>query len=91
MLTITEQGVWFTVIAGNGGSNKPYLEEDQAKFRDNPEELVKECKFIEDQINGMWGTFYKGSETQKVSKEFLENRMAEWIKDERLLKGEFIF
>ncbi|KAI1975380.1 hypothetical protein LOZ55_004700 [Ophidiomyces ophidiicola] len=80
--------VWFTSIAGNEGLNKPYPDEDRAKFRNDPAALVAESKFIENQVNGLWGTFYKDSEAQLKSQEFLRKRMAEWIKDERLLKGE---
>nr|KMM71314.1 monooxygenase [Coccidioides posadasii RMSCC 3488] len=80
-------GVWFTSIAGNEGLNKDYSEEEKAKFRNNTEELVKASKFIENQINGDWGVFYKDSEAQKLGQEYLKRRMGEWIKDERLLKG----
>ncbi|WEW61449.1 hypothetical protein PRK78_006939 [Emydomyces testavorans] len=80
-------GVWFATLAGNEGMNKNYSEEEKAKLRDSAEALVKECKFIENQVNGLWGTFYKDSEAQNMSQHFLRERMAEWIKDERLLKG----
>ena len=42
---------------------------------------------IEDQINGLWGAFYEGSEAQKMGQEMFRNRMAEFIKDKRLLEG----
>ncbi|KMU75383.1 monooxygenase [Coccidioides immitis RMSCC 3703] len=68
-------GVWFTSIAGNEGLNKDYSEEEKAKFRNNTEELVKASKFIENQINGDWGVFYKDSEAQKLGQEYLKRRM----------------
>lgn len=40
-------------------------------------------------MNGMWEMFYKDSEIQNQTREFLKIRMQEKIKVERLLKGEF--
>ncbi|KAF2092546.1 FAD/NAD(P)-binding domain-containing protein [Rhizodiscina lignyota] len=80
-------GVWFVQIANNYGQNHEYSTEEKEKFRTQPEELVKHAKSIENQINGLWGTFYTGSEAQKKAQELFRARMAEFIKDERLLKG----
>jgi hypothetical protein len=85
--TLDPQGVWFTTIAGNEGLNKAYSDEEKAKFRSDPDALVEHSKFIENQINGGWGTFYSGSEHQKMAQQMFKARMAEWIKDERLLQG----
>ncbi|KAK2747146.1 hypothetical protein FQN57_002403 [Myotisia sp. PD_48] len=80
-------GVWFVSIAGNDGLNKAYSDEEKAKFRASPEKLVEHSKFIENQINGRWGAFYKDPVVQGQAQDALKKRMAEWIKDERLLKG----
>lgn len=80
-------GVWFVQIANNHGQNHEYSVEDKEKFRRNPEELVKHAKSIEDQINGLWGTFYAGSKGQAEAREIYTKRMRDFIKDERLLKG----
>ena len=48
---------------------------------------MKHAKSIEDQVNGLWGTFYKNSKAQEEGQKLFRARMAEFIKDERLLKG----
>jgi len=45
---------------------------------------VAHAKDIEDQVNGLWGAFYSDTEQQKAGQELFRNRMAEFIKDERL-------
>ncbi|KAK5124053.1 hypothetical protein LTR85_002250 [Meristemomyces frigidus] len=80
-------GVWFVQIANNFGQNKEYDEKERDEFRHNPKALVAHAKDIEDQVNGLWGAFYAGSEAQKMGQEMFGQRMAEFIKDERLLKG----
>lgn len=42
---------------------------------------------IEDQVNGLWGAFYKNSTAQAEGQKGLKERTAEFIKDERLLQG----
>jgi hydroxyversicolorone monooxygenase len=49
--------------------------------------LVKEAKFIEDQVNGLWGSFYEDTEMQARAHELMIERTKLHIKDERLLKG----
>lgn len=49
--------------------------------------MVAHAKDIEDQVNGLWGTFYTGNELQKQTQDMLRERMKEHIKDERLLQG----
>lgn len=80
-------GVWFVQIANNFGQNKEYDQKERDEFRHNPKALVAHAKDIEDQVNGLWGTFYDGSEAQKMGQEIFRNRMAEFIKDQRLLDG----
>lgn len=57
-------GVWFVEIANNFGANKEYSVEEKEEFRKHPEKLVAHAKDIEDQVNGLWGTFYTGSAAQ---------------------------
>jgi cation diffusion facilitator CzcD-associated flavoprotein CzcO len=80
-------GVWFVSLASNTGQNKVYSQEERDAFRQDPKALVTHAKEIEDQVNGLWGAFYEGSESQQEAREMFKARMAEWIKDERLLKG----
>jgi len=80
-------GVWFVQIANNYGQNKEYSQEERDGFRNDPKSLVAHAKDIENQVNGLWGAFYEGTETQNAVKEMFKARMAEFIKDERLLKG----
>ena len=47
------------------------------------------AKDIEDQVNGLWDMFFSGSEAQKGAQELFRNRMAEFIKDKRLLEGKY--
>ncbi len=79
--------MWFVQIAENFGANHEYSIEDREKFRSRPLELVKHAKYIEDQVNGLWGAFYKNSQGQAEGQRQLKARMAELITDERLLKG----
>ncbi|KXT08570.1 hypothetical protein AC579_8310 [Pseudocercospora musae] len=80
-------GVWFVQIANNFGQNKEYDQAERDEFRNNPKALVAHAKDIEDQVNGLWGTFYSGSEAQKMGTEMFRQRMSEFIKDKRLLEG----
>nr|POE51572.1 putative sterigmatocystin biosynthesis monooxygenase stcw [Quercus suber] len=80
-------GVWFVQIANNFGQNKEYDAQERDEFRHNPEALVAHAKDIEDQVNGVWGAFYSGTEAQKMGEAHFRQRMAEHIKDPRLLEG----
>ncbi|KAF7194766.1 FAD-binding monooxygenase moxY [Pseudocercospora fuligena] len=80
-------GVWFVQIANNFGQNKEYDQAERDEFRNNPKALVAHAKDIEDQVNGLWGTFYSGTEAQKMGTEMFRQRMSEFIKDKRLLEG----
>jgi cation diffusion facilitator CzcD-associated flavoprotein CzcO len=80
-------GVWFIQIANNFGANHEYTAEQKAEFKSDPAALVEHAKSIEDQVNGLWGMFFKGSQAQAMGQEMFRKRMAEFIKDERLLKG----
>lgn len=81
-------GVWFGLIAGNSGTQaREYSQEERENFRNEPDCLVAHAKEIEGEVNGMWGAFYSGSVGQKMGSAFFRKRMAEHIKDERLLKG----
>ena len=79
--------MWFVQIANNFGANHEYTEKEKETFRKDPTELVAHAKSIEDQVNGLWGTFFKNSTMQAEGQKMLKARMAEFIKDERLLKG----
>jgi cation diffusion facilitator CzcD-associated flavoprotein CzcO len=79
--------VWFVQIANNYGANHEYTDEQRATFHKDPTKLVKHAKSIEDQVNGLWGMFYKNAQAQAIGQEMMKARMAEFIKDERLLKG----
>ena len=67
--------------------NKEYDEKERNEFRTNPKALVAHAKDIEDQVNGLWGAFYAGTEAAKAGAEWAGGRMAEFIKDKRLLEG----
>ena len=73
-------------IADNFGANHEYTDEQKASFRD-PYEIVKHAKSIEDQVKGLWGSFYKGAKAQDEGQKALKARMEEMMKDERLRKG----
>lgn len=61
-------GVWFVQIANNFGANHEYTVEQKEDFRNDPEKIVEHAKSIEAQVNGLWGTFYSGSEGQADAK-----------------------
>jgi hydroxyversicolorone monooxygenase len=79
--------IWFVQIANNYGANHEYTDEQRATFHKDPTELIKHAKSIEDQVNGLWGMFYKNAQAQAIGQEMMKARMAEFIKDERLLNG----
>ena len=79
--------VWFISIAGNNGAGEIYTKEQREEFRKDPKALLKHAKYLEDQVNGLWDTFFMNSEAQKEAKKMFGDRMAEFIKDPRLLKG----
>ena len=78
---------WFISIAGNNGAGEIYTEEQRTLFRADTKELVKHAKHLETEINAIWSLFFTDSEVQKEAQKTFGNRMAEFIKDERLLKG----
>ncbi|CAN9091603.1 unnamed protein product [Alternaria alternata] len=80
-------GVWFVQIANNFGQNKEYSQEERDEFRKDPRKLVAHAKDIENQVNGLWGAFYAGSQSQKDAQALFRERMKEFLKDERLLEG----
>ena len=80
-------GVWFVQIANNFGQNKVYTDEERDTFRHDKAALVEHAKSIEDQVNGLWGAFFKNSQAQAQGQEIYRARMAEFIKDKRLLDG----
>lgn len=80
-------GVWFVQIANNFGQNKEYSQEERDEFRKDPRKLVAHAKDIENQVNGLWGAFYAGSQSQKDAQVLFRERMKEFLKDERLLEG----
>jgi hypothetical protein len=47
--------------------------------------MVRHAKSIEDQVNGLWATVFKGSKAQEEGQMLYHVRMAESIKDQRLL------
>lgn len=79
--------VWFISIAGNNGAGEIYKKEERDEFRNDTKKLVEHAKYLEGQINGLWDIFFEGSETQEEAKKIFGARMAEFIKDDRLLKG----
>ena len=87
MYRLTIVGVWFVQIANNFGANHEYTPDQRETFRKDPNELVAHAKSIEDQVNGLWGMFFKNATMQSEGQKMLKARMAEFIKDERLLKG----
>lgn len=80
-------GVWFVEIANNYGHNHAYTPEQKSRFREEPSTLVEHAKSIEDQVNGLWGMFYSDSKAQEEGRQVLKERMSNFIKDPRLLKG----
>lgn len=79
--------VWFISIAGNNGAGEVYTEEQRNQFRTDTKELVKHAKYLETEINAIWDLFFTNSETQKAAQQTFGARMAEFIKDKRLLEG----
>lgn len=79
--------VWFVKLANNYGNNHAYTDEEKALFRSDTRALVAHASDIENQVNGDWSLFFRDSQAQKDAKEFFTARMAEHIRDKRLLQG----
>ncbi|KAI9733512.1 MAG: hypothetical protein M1818_007260 [Claussenomyces sp. TS43310] len=79
--------VWFVTMADNDGVNHPYTDEQKAVFAKDKKALAGHASYYEDQINGDWRLFFANSEKQQKERDYYTKRMAEHIKDERLLKG----
>ncbi|EXJ86699.1 hypothetical protein A1O3_03652 [Capronia epimyces CBS 606.96] len=79
--------VWFVKLADNYGNNHAYTDEEKAIFRADKKALAAHASHIENQVNGDWSLFFPTSQAQKKAREFFTARMAEHIKDKRLLQG----
>jgi len=80
-------GTWFIQVANNFGHNKEYSEEEKEQFRRDLKKCLDHSKEIEQNVNGLFSAFFSGSEAQQMAQKYFRARMAEIIKDERLLKG----
>ncbi|EFE33688.1 uncharacterized protein ARB_07635 [Trichophyton benhamiae CBS 112371] len=72
-------GTWFAAIAGNQGGNSAYSDEEKERFRSDPQALVEHCKSWEDQINALWGMFYKGSPAQAAVRQIQADEITDKI------------
>ena len=79
--------VWFISIAGNNGAGEIYTEEQRNEFRADTKSLVKHAKYLESEMNALWALLFANSDEQKGAQEMFRARMAEFIKDKRLLEG----
>jgi hydroxyversicolorone monooxygenase len=80
-------GVWFVQIADNYGHNHEYTPDQREQFRQDPNSLVAHAKSVEDKVNGFFFMMYKNAPGQLEAKKIWSERMAEHIKDKRLLEG----
>lgn len=80
-------GVWFVKLADNYGNNHAYTDEEKVVFRTNKEALAAHASGIENQVNGDWNMFFSGSKAQQDARAYFKERMADHIKDTRLLEG----
>lgn len=64
-----------------------YTKEQREEFKADTKALVAHAKHLETEMNALWALFFKDSEGQKAAQELFRNRMSEFIKDKRLLKG----
>ncbi|KAL1964138.1 hypothetical protein VTN77DRAFT_7226 [Rasamsonia byssochlamydoides] len=80
-------GVWFAPVIEGLSQDYVYTEEEKRMFREDPAKLVEHAKSLESQLNTAWDLFLYGSKAQKMAEERPKERMAKFIKDERLLKG----
>ncbi|KAH8705823.1 hypothetical protein BGW36DRAFT_18418 [Talaromyces proteolyticus] len=79
--------VWFVKLADNYGNNHAYTDEEKRRFRSEKQALASHARDIENQVNGDWNLFFAESKVQNAAREFFTARMAEHIKDQRLLEG----
>ena len=68
-------------------STEIYTEEERLAFREDTGKLVKHAKQLEEGLNALWEIFFTDSQAQKDAQAMFAERMREFIKDERLLKG----
>lgn len=79
--------VWFISVAGNDGRTKEYTPAEREKFRNDLPALMEHTKYLENRINGLWDLFFEDSNAQKDAQRLFGARMADIIKDKRLLQG----
>jgi len=79
--------VWFVTMADNDGTNHPYKDEQKAVFAKDKKALAEHARYYENEINGDWRLFFANSKTQIDYRDHYTKRMANHIKDERLLRG----
>lgn len=80
-------GVWFVVLTQNTGQNHEYSGDDVEEFRRDAAKLVQHAKSIEDQVNGTFNLMFHASAPQLEAQKLYKARMAEWLKDPRLVDG----
>ena len=81
------QAVWFAPLVDSYHQEYIYSEDEKATFRNDTQKLVEHVRFVDGQLNSIWGMFFRDGEAQKSVQEKFRERMAQQIKDERLLEG----
>lgn len=64
-----------------------YSSEEIMQFRKDPQKMIDHMKSLDAFLNWGWPAFINGSSAQAQERAKIEQRMAEIIKDEHLLKG----
>lgn len=85
--TFIRTGVWFVKFGDEDGQDKIYSQAERDGFRKDPASVLAYAKEMGNAVSFLWGMFFSGSETQENAKATFGQRMKDWIKDERLLRG----
>jgi cation diffusion facilitator CzcD-associated flavoprotein CzcO len=80
-------GVWFVNIPSKLPHDHEYTAVQKENFKKDPAALVAHAKEIEGGLGGFFPWMFKNSDGQKHAQATIKKRMAEIIKDERLLIG----
>lgn len=79
--------IWFSQISEEFAQNHEYSKEEKDEFRKNPENLIAHAKTLDSFYNRFMPAFYKDSPGASMLRRVFEERMAEHISDESLVKG----
>ncbi|KAK5684954.1 hypothetical protein LTS10_003029 [Elasticomyces elasticus] len=85
--TYVRTGTWFVQLDEDFAQNHVYTQEERDAFRSDPEKLIAHGKEMDGGFNRFFPALFAGSPESVAFQDIITKRMAQHIKNERLLKG----